>query len=40
MADEAQGPGNFTSAESRVAAGEGRDSIGQLETRGIDYSGC
>jgi len=37
MADEAQGPGNFTSAESRVAAGEGRDSIGQLETRGIDY---
>ncbi len=37
MADETQETGNFTSAESRVAVGQGRDAIGQLETRGIDY---
>ena len=37
MADETQETGNFTSAESRVAPGQGRDAIGQLETRGIDY---
>ena len=29
--------GEFTSGESHVPAGQGRDAIGQLETRGIDY---
>jgi purine-cytosine permease-like protein len=42
MADETQAKvtpesGNFTSAESHVPAGQGRDAIAQLETRGIDY---
>jgi purine-cytosine permease-like protein len=37
MADETPDAGNVTSAESRVAAGEGRDSFARLETRGIDY---
>ena len=42
MADETQAritpeSGNFTSAESHVPAGQGRDAIAQLETRGIDY---
>jgi len=29
--------GEFTSGESHVPAGQGRDAVGQLETRGIDY---
>jgi purine-cytosine permease-like protein len=40
--DEQQGgpapaPHDFTSADSRVPAGQGRDSIGRLEDRGVDY---
>jgi purine-cytosine permease-like protein len=42
MADETRAEvtpesGNFISAESHVPAGQGRDVIAQLETRGIDY---
>ncbi|HUY61599.1 MAG TPA: cytosine permease, partial [Candidatus Dormibacteraeota bacterium] len=29
--------GDFTSGESHVPAGQGRDVVGRLETRGIDY---
>jgi purine-cytosine permease-like protein len=31
------GPGEVISADSHIPAGQGRDSIGRLETRGVDY---
>lgn len=33
----AQPPEDITSADSHIPAGQGRDSIGKLETRGVDY---
>jgi purine-cytosine permease-like protein len=38
MSDEQRVPAaDLTSADSRIPAGQGRDVIGKLETRGVDY---